>query len=76
MSDKKGVIAKPKKTRRRVVQTESLQTRLEAFAKEARTAATLPAGPERDALLKKARQAETTSHIDGWVNSPGLKSPE
>ena len=62
--------------RRRFKQTESLQDRLAAFAKDARDkAAALPAGPERDELLKRARQAETASHIDEWVNSPGLQAP-
>lgn len=38
-------------------------------------AASLPAGIERDLLLRKARQAETASHINEWLSSPGLRSP-
>jgi hypothetical protein len=38
-------------------------------------AETKPPGPERDALLRKARQADIAAHIDQWVSSPGLKSP-
>ena len=38
-------------------------------------AETKPPGPERDALLRKARQADVAAHIDQWVSSPGLKSP-
>jgi hypothetical protein len=36
----------------------------------------LPHGPERDALLKKARQADTASHMDEWLSSPGLRPPD
>ena len=38
-------------------------------------AETKPPVPERDALLRKARQADIAAHIDQWVSSPGLKSP-
>ena len=63
--------------RRRFKQTVSLQDRLASFSKEARSRAnTLPPGPERDGLLKKARQADTASHLDDWVNSPGLQPPK
>jgi hypothetical protein len=62
--------------RRRFKQMELLQDRLAAFAKDARDkAAVLPAGPEREDLLKRARQADTASHIDAWANSPGLRAP-
>jgi hypothetical protein len=30
----------------------------------------------RELLLRRARQAETASHISEWVNSPGLASPK
>jgi hypothetical protein len=36
----------------------------------------LPQGPGRDALLKKARQADIATHMDEWLSSPGLRSPE
>ncbi|MBR0897342.1 hypothetical protein JQ616_20495 [Bradyrhizobium tropiciagri] len=63
--------------RRRFTQTESLQQRLASFAEAARAeAATLSPGPERDALLKKARQADTASHLDDWARSKGLQAPE
>ncbi|MES2603049.1 MAG: hypothetical protein V4602_19780 [Pseudomonadota bacterium] len=35
----------------------------------------LPYGKDRDALLKKARQLDTASHINEWLSSPGLRSP-
>ena len=33
-------------------------------------------GPQRHALERKARQAETAAHIDEWLKSPGLRPPE
>jgi hypothetical protein len=63
--------------RRRFEQTLSLQERLSAWAgKVQEEAEKLPQGPERDALLKKMRQAETASHIEDWANSPGLRPPD
>jgi hypothetical protein len=35
----------------------------------------LPQGAERDALERKARQADTAAHIDEWLTSRGLQSP-
>jgi len=62
--------------RRRFKQTQSLQDRLAIFAKDARDKAeTLPAGPDKEDLLKRARQADTASHIDEWANSTGLLPP-
>lgn len=58
-------------------QASSLKERLTAFAQEARDRATeLQPGAERDDLLRKARQADTTSKIDEWLNSPGLQPPK
>ena len=63
--------------RGRFKQTASLKDRLALFAKEVREkAAQLRPGPERDALLKRARQAETASFIDEWANSVGLQPPK
>jgi len=43
------------------------------FANEAtrlrEEAEALPHSPERDALLKKARQADTAAHMDQWLSS-------
>jgi hypothetical protein len=50
---------------RRSRQSESLQDRLMKFAKEAREKASrLPPGPEKDDMLRRARQADTASHMD------------
>jgi hypothetical protein len=62
--------------RRRFKQNISLQDRLSAWAKTVRNqAAQLPPGPEREALLKKASQADTASQLDQWANSTGLQPP-
>ena len=37
--------------------------------------AKLPAGRQKDELLKKIRQLETASHISDWLSSPGLQPP-
>jgi hypothetical protein len=36
----------------------------------------LPHGPVRDAALRRARQAETGSHMSEWLRSPGLRPPD
>ena len=62
--------------RRRFKQTQPLGERLaEEAAELRRVAETLPPGPERDAVLRKARQDETALHMTEWLNSPGLKPP-
>jgi hypothetical protein len=64
-------------TRRRFNQTVSLEERLAQEAERLREQAKkLPHGAERETLLRKARQAETGSHMSEWLRSPGLKPPE
>lgn len=63
--------------RRRFKQTQSLEERLAQEAARLREQARkLPPGPEREILLRKARQAETGSHMSEWLRSPGLQPPE
>jgi hypothetical protein len=63
--------------RRRFKQTTSLKDRLASFAEDLKAKASqLRPGPEQDALLKRARQADTASHIDDWANSSGLQPPK
>jgi hypothetical protein len=63
--------------RRRFKQTQSLEERLSEEAKRLRAEAkSLPHGAVREALLRKARQAETASRINEWLSSPGLQPPE
>jgi len=62
--------------RRRVKQTRSLEERMADQAAELKERAhQLPAGAEREALLKRARIAETGSHLSDWLRSPGLQRP-
>jgi len=51
---------------------ESLKRRA---AKARRDALTLPDRPQRNHLLRKARQYDTASNLQGWINSPGLRAP-
>jgi hypothetical protein len=63
--------------RNRTQQTVSLENRLLVAAKTAREAAAkLPQGPERDALMNKARELENAARVNGWMASPGLQSPD
>jgi len=62
--------------RRRFKQQLTLQERLTAWSKESLDqAAKLPPGPERDSLIKKARQADVAYHLDEWAHSPELQPP-
>nr|WP_249129725.1 hypothetical protein [Bradyrhizobium japonicum] len=64
-------------SRRRFKQTRSLKDRLASFAKDAREkASSLPPGAEKDELLRKAGQADTTARAAIWINSPGLQRPK
>ncbi len=63
--------------RRRFKQETPLQTRLAKFAEQMREkAASLVPGPERDDVLRRARQADAASHAEDWANSPGLQPPK
>lgn len=64
------------KRRRRFKQQLTLQDRLISWAKQIiEQAKQLPPGPEREALLKKARQTDVAAHLDDWAHSPGLRPP-
>jgi hypothetical protein len=64
-------------TRRHFKQTQCLEERLANEAMRLKTRADLlPPGPDQEAALKKARQADTASHIIEWLRSPGLRPPE
>jgi hypothetical protein len=71
-----GSSAMPKQ-RRRFKQTQTLEQRLLDRVNSLREEAK-PMRPcfEREALLRKARQAETAAHIDEWLRSPGLQPPK
>jgi hypothetical protein len=63
--------------RRRFKQTQSLEDRPSEEAKRLREEAKLlPPGAAREALLRRARQAESGSHMSQWLSSPGLQPPK
>ena len=35
----------------------------------------LPPGPQRDEMLRKARQNKIAASLDQWLSSPGLRPP-
>jgi hypothetical protein len=63
--------------RRRFKQNISLRDRLTAWANQVREQAKeLPPGREREAMLKRARQADVAAYLDQWANSPELQPPD
>jgi hypothetical protein len=63
--------------RGRFNQIQSLEKRLAEEAKHLREQAkSLRPGAERDSVIRKARQAETASHMNQRLTSPGLRPPE
>ena len=61
---------------KRLSELNSLEGRLSEEAKRLREEAKLlPPGAVREALLRKARQAETGSHMSEWLSLPGLHRP-
>jgi hypothetical protein len=65
-------------TRRRFKHTATFEERLAEEAKRFQEAAdqARPGSLERELLLKRARQAETASHMSDWLRSPGLQPPK
>jgi predicted trehalose synthase len=62
--------------RRPFKQIDPVDKRLAEDAKRLRKEARgTPPGVERERLLRRARQAETASHIDQWLTSKGLQPP-
>ena len=63
--------------RRRIAQTQTLEERLAEEADRLRNEARgTPPGVDREDLLRRARRAETASHMNQWLSSPGLQSPK
>ena len=51
-----------------------LQDRMALHASRLKEEAqSLRPGHQRDALIRRARRAETASHVDDWLSSPGLQ---
>jgi hypothetical protein len=36
----------------------------------------MPPGRDRELLVRKARQLKTALHVNEWLSSPGLKTPD
>jgi hypothetical protein len=66
------------KKRKRVKHIETFEERLAQEAIKFKEAADKqPIGSmARELLLRRARQAETASHINQWLSSPGLQPPK
>jgi hypothetical protein len=65
------------KKRNRTKQTTTLEQRLAEQAERLKMQARqLPLGKAREMLLRQAREAEITAHINGWLTSPGLQPPK
>jgi hypothetical protein len=63
--------------RRRVKQTTTLEQRLVREAQRLRAkAAAVPSGPDRDDILQRAQEIETTAQLSGWLSSPGQPLPD
>jgi hypothetical protein len=61
--------------RRRFTQTQPLEERLIEHATRLRDEAkSLPPGVVREAILRRAEQAETGAHMSRWLRSPDSKS--
>ena len=63
--------------RRRIKHTATFEERLAEEAIKFKEAAQKqpPESTARELLLRRARQAETASHINNWLRSPGLHPP-
>ena len=62
--------------RRRFTESATLDQRLTEQAERLRKEAQgTPPGIARDKLIRQARQAETASHMQEWLLSPGLQAP-
>jgi hypothetical protein len=61
------------------MQYQPLEIQEQRFAEEAvslrEQARLLPPGAVREATIRRARQAETGSHLKDWLRSPGLQPP-
>jgi hypothetical protein len=62
--------------RRRFKQTTTLEERLADEANRLRLQAeNTRFGAEHERLIRRVRQAETASHMNEWLRSPGLQAP-
>ena len=64
--------------RRSIRHTAAFEERLAREAEKFKDAADqqAPGSLARELLLRRARQAETASHINAWLTSPGMQPPK
>jgi hypothetical protein len=62
--------------RRRFTQTTSLERLAEEAKRLRKQAQGTPPGIERERLVRRARQAETTTRMTEWLTSCGLQAPK
>lgn len=64
--------------RRHLEHATSLEARIAERIDEIRAKAEAfpPGSKERERMERRARQAETGTHINEWLASPGLRPPE
>jgi hypothetical protein len=63
--------------RSRIQQTSSLEDRLiDAAARLPKEARSVPAGIERELILRKARETETALRIERWLSLGELQPPK
>jgi hypothetical protein len=63
--------------RSRIQQTSSLEDRLiDAAARLRKEARSVPAGIERESILRKARETETALRIERWLSLGELQPPK
>jgi hypothetical protein len=61
--------------RLRIKHISTLQQRLAMFAEHAKEqASSLPNGPEKDAALQRARQADNAAQMNDWISIPGSRA--
>jgi hypothetical protein len=73
----RGTVRRSEHMRRGTKHSKTFEDRLAEQAQTDRQRAQMmPPGPERDALMRKARQCETAAHLTEWISSPGLQPPK
>ena len=77
MGQKEPIKPRQRMSREERASRPSFEARISQAAKELEEKAwAMPPGPERDALLRRARQMDITGHLREWLSSPGLQPPK
>ena len=77
MGQREAIKPRQRMSREERARRPSFEARISQAAKELEDKAwAMPPGPDRDDLLKRARQMDATSHLREWLSSPGLQPPK